>query len=150
MFCERCGKQIDESLNYCNACGTQLRREILPPQKSLTSFMIAAFSCTVIFGLLILAILISTLFGKVPNPDPLIAFGVAYLVVLFGICFIIGRQISKLIDADIRSREFPQRSSAPPVQLPPRKLNQLDEFREPASVTDHTTRTLEPTRVQDS
>jgi hypothetical protein len=112
--------------------------------------MISAFACTVIFGLLILAILMSTLLEKVPNPDPVIAFGVAYLVVLFAISFVISRQVSKLIDADLKSREFPQRSSAPPVQLPPRSANQLDEFREPASVTDHTTRTLEPTRVRDS
>ena len=142
MYCERCGKQIDESLNYCNACGSQLRRDVLPPQKSLTAFMIAAFSCTAIFGLLILAILMLTLLGRVPNPDPIIAFGVAYLVALFGICFIIGRHLSKLIDSDLKSRELPQRSSAPPVQLPPRSLNRLDEIREPASVTDHTTRAL--------
>jgi hypothetical protein len=150
MFCERCGKQIDESLNYCNACGAQLRREVMAPPKSLTAFMISAFACTVIFGLLILAILMSTLLGKVPNPDPVIAFGVAYLVVLFAISFVLGRQVSKLIDADLKSREFPQRSSAPLVQLPSRSANVLDEFREPASVTDHTTRTLEPTRVRES
>jgi hypothetical protein len=150
MYCERCGKQIDESLNYCNSCGAQLKREVAAPPKSLTAFMIAALSCTVIFGLLILAILMSTLLDKVPNPDPIVAFGVAYLVVLFAISFIISRQVSKLIDADLKSREFPQRSSAPPVQLPPRSPNQLDEFREPASVTDHTTRTLEPTRVRES
>jgi hypothetical protein len=150
MYCERCGKQIDESLNYCNACGTQLRREVLPPQKSLTAFMIAALACTVIFGLLILAILMSTLLDKVPNPDPIIAFGVAYLVVLFGICFMLSRQVSKLIDGELKSREFPPRSATPPVQLPPRSLNQLDEFREPASVTDHTTRTLDKIPARES
>jgi hypothetical protein len=111
--------------------------------------MISALACTVIFGLLILAILMSTLLDKAPNPDPIVAFGVAYLVVLFAICFIIGRQVSKLIDADLRSRELPPRTTAPLVQLPPRSTNQLEEFREPASVTDHTTRTLEPTRVRE-
>jgi hypothetical protein len=151
MYCERCGKQIDESLNYCNACGSQLRREIVAPQKSLTAFMISALACTLIFGLIILAMLMSTLFEKVPNPAPIVVFGVAYLVVLFGICFIITRQVSKLIDADLRSRDLAPRASAPPlVQLPPRSTSQLEEFREPASVTDHTTRTLEASRVRES
>ena len=150
MYCEQCGKRIDESLNYCNACGAQLKREPATPPRSVTTFMIAALACTAIFGLLILAILLSTLISRVPNPDPIIAFGIAYLVVLFAICFTMMRQISKLIDADTRVREFPQRASAPAVQLPPRSTNQLEEFREPASVTDHTTRTLEVDRVRES
>ena len=150
MYCERCGKQIDESLNYCNACGSQLRRELVAPPKSLTAFMASALACTVIFGLLILAILMSTLLGRVPNPDPIIGFGVAYLVVLFAIAFMISRQVSKLIDADLRSRDLAPRNSPTVVQLPPRSTSQLEEFREPASVTDHTTRTLEHTRIRES
>ncbi|MEO8574535.1 MAG: hypothetical protein ABI481_11235 [Pyrinomonadaceae bacterium] len=110
MYCERCGKQIDESLNYCNACGTQLRRENSPPQKSLTAFMIAALAFTTILGLIVLAGFVITLIDRVKNPEPVFVFAIAYLAVLFGICFMIMRQVSKLIDADLPSRELPHRN----------------------------------------
>ena len=147
MYCERCGKQIDESLNYCNACGTQLRREN-PPPRSLTAFMIAALGCTTIIGLIVLVGFVITLLDRVKNPEPVFVFAIAYLAVLFGICFMIMRQVSKLIDADLRKRELPQRPPSPLIQLPPRSTNQLEDFREPASVTDHTTRTLNEVLVE--
>jgi hypothetical protein len=148
MYCERCGKQIDEGLNYCSACGTQLRREPLPPQRFLTAFLMASLASTTIIGLIVLALLIVTLLAKGSQPEPVFAFAVVYLITLFGICFMIMRQVSKLIDVELRSRELPARA-APLVQLPPRSTSQLEEFREPASVTDHTTRTLEPNSLHE-
>ena len=149
MYCERCGKTIDEGLNYCNNCGAQLRRESPPPK--LAGVMIASLAFITIVGLIVLAALLIGLLDRMgPKPEPLFAFAGLYLVTLFGICFMIMRQVSKLIDADLRSRVFPQRTTpTPDVQLPPRSTNQLEEFREPASVTDHTTRTLEPTQLRD-
>lgn len=149
MFCERCGRPIDEALNYCNSCGAQLRRDNPPPK--LAGVMIASLAFITIFGLIVLAWLLVNLLDRMgPKPEPLFAFGALYLVSLFGICFLIMRQVSKLIDADLRSRDFPKRTSPPPaVQLPPRSTSQLEEFREPASVTDHTTRTLEPTPLKE-
>ena len=145
MYCERCGKPIDEGLNYCNNCGAQLRRDT-PPPRLMTGVMIAATALTTIVGLIILAALMVTLLERAPLPEPVFVFGSIFLFVLCAICFMMMRQVSKLIDADLRARDFPQRSNQPPVvQLPPRSTSQLEEFREPASVTDHTTRTLEPT-----
>ena len=150
MYCERCGRQIDESLNYCNSCGAQLRRDN-PPSKALAGVMVASLAVITISGLIVLAALLVSLLDRMgPKPEPLFAFAALYLVALFGICFLIMRQVSKLIDADLRSRDFPQRTSPPAaVQLPPRSTSQLEEFREPASVTDHTTRTLEPTPLKE-
>lgn len=149
MYCERCGKAIDEGLNYCNNCGAQLRRES-PPPRSITGVMIAATACTTIVGLVILAGLMAILLETSRTPEPVFVFGCVYLAALCAISFMMMRQVSKLIDADLRSREFPQRTSPPPaVQLPPRSTNPLEEYREPASVTDHTTRTLEPTPLRE-
>jgi hypothetical protein len=149
MYCERCGKTIDESLNYCNNCGAQLRRES-PPPRSLVAVMIGATALTTIAGLLIMAVLLAILLERSQFPEPVFAFGAVFLLVLGAISFMMMRQVSKLIDAELKSRDFSQRTSPPPaVQLPPRSTSQLEEFREPASVTDHTTRTLEPTRVQE-
>ena len=149
MYCDRCGKQIDESLNYCNSCGAQLRRDNPPPK--LAGVMIASLAFIAITGLIVLAWLLVNLVDRMgPKPEPLFAFAAVYLTTLFGICFMLMRQVSKVIDAELRSRDFPQRTSSPPaVQLPPRSTSQLEEFREPASVTDHTTRTLEPTPLKE-
>lgn len=150
MYCDRCGKQLDDQLNYCNGCGALLRRDTTPPPKSLAGLMIGSLAFIIIFGLLVLSWLMVTLLERSRFPEPVFAFGVAYLVMLFGICFLMVRQISKVIDADLRAREFPKRNAGQPiVQLPPRSTSQLEEFREPASVTDHTTRTLEPTRLRE-
>jgi len=149
MYCERCGKLVDEGLNYCNNCGAQLRREN-PPARSVTGVMIGATALTTIFGFIVLAWLMVTLLERSRFPEPVFIFGGVFLIVLSFICLMMMRQVSKLIDADLRSREFPQRTSPPPaVQLPPRSTSQLEEFREPASVTDHTTRTLEPTPLRE-
>ena len=151
MYCERCGKQIDDSLNYCNGCGANLRREPPRSQRPLAIFLISALSVTVIVGLIVLAGLLATLFDKVSRTEPVFVFAGVYLLVLFGISFLILRQVSKLIDAELGTRDLPStRTSSPAVQLPPRSTNQLDEFREPASVTDHTTRTLEHVRVDEN
>jgi len=144
MFCAGCGSQIQTGLNYCNSCGTQLRQEPPRSQKSLAAFLIAALAVTMIVGLLVLAGLFVALLERVANPEPVFAFGAFYLVVLLGICYLIMRQVSKVVDAELRIRDLPEQRTAPPaVQLPPRATNELDEFREPASVTDHTTRTLD-------
>jgi hypothetical protein len=141
MYCERCGNATDEALNYCNSCGAQLRHETRPP-RSLTAFLIAAVSVTMIFGLFVIGALLLSLLDRVNRPEPVFVFAMVFLIVLFGVCYMMMRQVSKLIDADLKAREFPQRTARPAVQLPPRSTNQLEEFREPASVTDHTTKTL--------
>ena len=149
MYCERCGKRIDEALNYCNSCGRQLRKDD-PRSRSLAGGMVSSMAATTIFGLIILAILIGNLFDRAGGNESLFFFAILYLLMLFGIGYMIMKQVSKLVDADLRSRGFPNRAVTPAVQLPPRSTNQLDEFREPASVTDHTTRTLDQVEIRRS
>ena len=123
-----------------------------PPSRALAGVMIASLAFIVIVGLIVLASLLIGLLNRMgPNPEPLFAFAAVYLLSLFGICFLIMRQVSKLIDAELRSRGIPRRTieTPPLVQLPPKSTNPLEEFREPASVTDHTTRTLEPTPLRE-
>jgi hypothetical protein len=149
MYCERCGKQIDESLNYCNGCGANLRPEAPRSVKSLAAFLVAGLTVTVVVGLLVFAGLLVAMIDKLSRPETIFGFVAVYLTVLFAISFLIMRQVSKLIDAELRikgSREIESRSQ-PIVQLPPRSTNQLNEFREPASVTDHTTKTLDEVRI---
>jgi len=148
MFCERCGKQIDEALNFCNACGAQLRRDD-SGQKSILNTLVTALIVVTTAGLGVLIGILAILLDKLQKPEPVFIFAVIYLMILFGICFMIMRQVSKLIDAKLTgkyvdSANIPQQ---PLVQLPPRTTAQLEEYRQPASVTDSTTRTLDKVPV---
>ena len=139
MFCARCGKQIDDSLKYCNGCGTQIKKEDDSPLTSLITALIIIGTA----GLGILVGLSAVLLQSIPTVEAVLVFGVIYLAVLFGICFMIIRQITKLIDANLGSRRSSE-SEHRSAELPPaRSTNQLEEFRKPASVTDQTTRTLD-------
>lgn len=153
MFCERCGKQIDSALNYCNSCGVQLKKE-KDQGKSILGSLISALISVAVVGLGVLVGLMAILLDKVPNPEPVFIFGLIYLAVLFGICFMIMRQISRVIGKQLdepKQYQTPQATDfVPPVQLPQQRTNPLDEFREPASVTDHTTRTLEEVPIRRS
>ena len=54
------------------------------------------------------------------------------------------RQISKMIDAKLGKSEVRETVSPQPlVQLPAKSTAQLEELREPASVIENTTRTLD-------
>lgn len=153
MYCENCGKHIDDSLNFCKSCGTQIKKQ-KDESKSVLNSLISALIAVAVVGLGILVALTAILLDKTPDVQPVFAFAVFYLAVLFGICFMIARQISKVIDKklDIESKPgrptFKTREEEPMVQLPPSITNPLEEFRQPPSVTDSTTRTLDKVPVE--
>jgi hypothetical protein len=112
--------------------------------KALAAFLIAGMTVLTITSLIILAMMIAFMVDRVsPRIEPLFVFGMVFLLVIFGIDYLIIRQVSRLIDHELKVHKVPKRSTEPLVQLPPKSTNPLDEFREPASVTDHTTRTLD-------
>ena len=146
MYCERCGKQLDEALNFCNGCGAQLRKE-RGDQRSVLNSLITALIVVSIAGFGALVGLMAILLDKLAKPEPAFIFALFYLATLFGIAFMIMRQISRLIDAKLKGNDvdaiLPIRHEERPVQLPPTSTARLEEHREPASVTENTTRTLE-------
>jgi hypothetical protein len=147
MYCDRCGKQIDEALNFCNSCGAQLKGNDIDRRSVLNSLVVALIVIAT-GGLGILAGILAILLDRIGKPEPVFIFSIFYLAALFGICFMISRQISKLID--LSAVNGPRRSEDPaaePVQLPRRNTARLEEFREPASVIEHTTRTLDDVRI---
>jgi predicted nucleic acid-binding Zn ribbon protein len=152
MYCERCGKQIDDALNFCNACGAQLRKE-KSEQQSVLNTLITALIVVCTAGLGVLVGLMAILLDKLQNPEPAFIFAIFYLATLFGIAFMLMRQISKLIDAKLTGKDKSESSSsrrdAPLVQLPPKTTAQLEDFREPASVIDNTTRTLDEIKLHE-
>jgi len=152
MYCERCGKQIDNALNFCNACGAQLKKKEKGEQQSVLYLMITALIVVCSAGLGVLVGLMAILLNNLPNPEPAFIFAIFYLATLFGIVFLIMRQVSKLIDAKLKGKdvdfESPRGREDPLVQLPPKTTNQLEDFREPASVIEDTTRTLDKVPIR--
>ena len=153
MYCERCGKQIEEALNFCNACGAQLRKKEKSEQQSVLNTLITALIVVCTAGLGVLVGLMAILLDKLQNPEPAFIFAIFYLATLFGIAFMLMRQISKLIDAKLRGNDLSSPSRTvredPLIQLPPRTTAQLEEHREPASVVDSTTRTLDELKLHE-
>jgi hypothetical protein len=152
MHCQHCGNKVNKGLKYCNSCGGRLggleEDKDGTPGKMLDNILTTLF-LTVFFGLGILIGLVAVLLGN-SVPTQLVALIViAYLAAISGVCFMLTKQIPKLIDAKLKSLSFPTGEPSAP-QLRPLTTAQLEEYREPVmSVTDHTTRTLDNTPLKE-
>lgn len=149
MYCANCGSLINETLKYCKSCGVRLVREAGNDfSGSMLKNLVTGVSFISIFGFGILIALISLLLKSEIKSEVLVMMSLAYLVVLFGVCFMMLKQIPKLIDAKLnQSNQTPDLIQ--PAQLSSRSTAQLEEYREPVrSVTENTTRTLEKELVK--
>ncbi|MEQ1606303.1 MAG: zinc ribbon domain-containing protein [Pyrinomonadaceae bacterium] len=151
MFCQKCGNSLAASLKYCNNCGNRVAGEVEDkdgtPGKMLDNVLTTLF-LIVMFGLGILVGLVAVLLGSGVTTEIVMITIIVYLAAVFGICFSLVRQVPKLIDARLKASGFAANEPVQPAMLNPRTTAQLEEFRTPvASVTDHTTRTLEKVPV---
>ena len=149
MYCANCGNSIDETLKYCKSCGVRLVREKEnDSSRSMLNMLLTVISLIAVFGFGILVALVSVLLKSSVSPEALVIITLAYLAVLFGVCFTLLRQIPKLIDAKLNQKnQTPELMQ--PAQISERNMAQLDEYREPVrSVTENTTRTLEKELVK--
>ena len=149
MYCANCGNSIDETLKYCKSCGVRLVREKEnDSSRSMLNMLLTVISLIAVFGFGILVALVSVLLKSSVSPEALVIITLAYLAVLFGVCFTLLRQIPKLIDAKLNQKnQTPELMQ--PAQIQNRNTAQLEEHREPVrSVTENTTRTLEKELVK--
>lgn len=147
MHCPNCGDAVNKKLRFCKSCGERLSKadEIDKdgtPGKMLDNILTTIF-LVVMFGLGILVGLVAVLLGNNLNPTFVTMIAIAYLAAVFGICFMLLRQVPKLVDARLKvnnlEEDFRER-----VRLAPPSVARLDEYREPAmSITDRTTKTLD-------
>lgn len=146
MYCPNCGATVDKKLRFCNSCGERLSKaaEIDKegmPGKMLDNVLTTIF-LIVMFGLGILVGLVAVMLGNNVPTQVVTIVVLAYLAAVFGVCFMLVKQVPKLIDARLKAldpeahREQDRLSAMSPAQLL--------EYREPAmSVTDRTTKTLD-------
>lgn len=149
MYCEHCGSHVDKQLKYCKNCGAKLMREVDDkdgtPGKMLDNVLTTLF-LIVMFGLGILVGLVAVLLGNNVQPQLVVMITIAYLLSVFGICYILLKQVPKLIDAKL-NRNSPAPEYVEPAQLNRAATAQLEEFRPPASVVENTTRALDKVPV---
>ena len=153
MFCPNCGKTADKKLKYCSGCGERLSKAAEidkdgTPGKMLDNILTTLF-LVVMFGLGILVGLVAVLLGNGVEPKFVMFIAIAYLGAVFGICYTLLSQVPKLIDAKLKGNSTASDHSTAPPELRPAATAQLGApIDMPASVTEHTTRTLDKISVE--
>ena len=152
MYCANCGSLINEELNYCNRCGTRVAKDELAKQSDSTAAALKSLSTvtgiTVFVGLGSLIGLLAILVGNHVIPELITIITIAFLLTVFGICFLLIRQISRLTGTAISEKETLKQKPAP-EQLNAPAAGQIESPRRAfISVTENTTRTLKKEPVK--
>jgi hypothetical protein len=149
MYCSSCGAAVPPGLSYCNRCGADLHPNEKVSKRSGPSpnFLIGGIVAVTIFGLFLIIVLMDAMATVLHSPDGLINgfAGVAFLSIL-----LVDALFAWLL---LRSKKSP-REKTDIIQLKEAiraelQAAQTSGLAQPVgSVTDHTTRTLEPVPVR--
>lgn len=147
MYCSTCGNKISDLLNYCNSCGARIEKNPLVVSNSTSPQLVRSLFVIGPIGFIgFLAVLKILLDNGRLDTSAVVLILVAYLFTLFMICaMIVGHTWKHSGDIRVKDKEpkIPE-DYASPASLRPVNTTQLEEHPQPAaSVTEHTTRTLE-------
>ncbi len=148
MYCSSCGSAAPPGLSYCNRCGVDLRpKENEVPRRSGPSpnFLVGGIVTVTTFGLFAVIMLMGVMARVLHSPDGLISgfAGIAFFSIL-----LVDALFAWLL---LRSRKEPNLDIIQLKETIRAELHaaQTAGLAQPAgSVTDHTTRTLEPVSSQ--
>ena len=147
MFCSRCGATITEDLNFCSKCGERVSKTDVAEKESVQKNMMDSLSTVAIAigvgGMLFLVGLVAVMLDKAVSMQAVVVIAAIYLATWFAIMYKLIRQISRLVDANLEERKLKSADSPSLLQFPANSTAQLEAHREPASVTEPTTRTLD-------
>ena len=150
MYCSSCGTEVTQELNYCNRCGANLNppanmvTQISGPPVKLTGPTIA-LGAMVVIGLGVILGSVDNLAMRGVHPTALAWIAIVSIAMVFGVAALFIRLWANLATNSSARAEQPS-----PAQLKQRANAQLPAAQTGpvnapvASVTDHTTRTLEP------
>ncbi|HSK71841.1 MAG TPA: hypothetical protein VK892_09120 [Pyrinomonadaceae bacterium] len=149
MYCWSCGTQINKQLNYCSSCGARIDKAA-SEDYSKWDFMnnpATAVGYLGVFGLGGFIFLVITLIKRNLDPSFVFAISALYLIALFGICFLLIRQMSHL-SGKAEPKTNPDDEAAPRA-FRSEITAQLESPRQPAiSVTENTTKTLDEVLIE--
>ncbi|MEQ1606304.1 MAG: hypothetical protein ABL999_15695 [Pyrinomonadaceae bacterium] len=144
MYCSVCGAQVDAALNYCNRCGNRVPRG---ESMSVAENLSQAVGYVGGFGLLGFIFVCIVLLRREIPMEVFVPIAAFYLIALVAICWMMLRYSSQLTKMKVEASRSGDNFSDPHY-LNPRTTTQLDEpAQQPASVIEHTTRTLDKTAV---
>ena len=149
MFCSGCGSQIQSGLNYCNRCGRRVNEDESKTAASIAESMASSLGYIGGFGFLGYIFVALVLVKNGVTPNYLVPITFFYFASLFGICFMILKQ-TELFRGNRTPRGEPSFREDPPYLRPVTTAQLLESYDSPASVTDHTTRTLDEVPVRKS
>ena len=146
MFCSGCGTQIQSGLNFCNRCGIRVPRSDAETN-SVAANLSQSMGYIGGFGMFGFIFVILILVKNGVDRNALVLISLLYFAALFGICFLVIRQISA---SSKKSPEKEIASNEPrPAYLRPVTTAQLPEPGDhPISITEHTTRTLDEVMIE--
>ena len=141
MFCSTCGTEISAELNYCKRCGARVDKlEVRGKNPPAAAYLSMATGFVGLGGLGLTVGLTAILLKFGVLPQVIVMLVLAFLATVFGITFLMLRQISQMSDFSSPLKE----KNLENLQLNAANTAQLEEPRQPArSVTENTTRTLE-------
>lgn len=140
MYCSTCATEIKPGLNYCNRCGARVDKLTTVEKSPAATYLSMATGFVGLGGLGLTVGLIAILLKHGVVPEAVVMLTIAFLLTVFGMTFLMLRQITQLTNAlpSVREKNFEN------PQLNSPTTAQLEEPRQPArSVTENTTRTLE-------
>jgi hypothetical protein len=148
MYCATCGNKIAEHLNYCNGCGARIEKNPLIVSNASSPYLAKSVAVVGMVGFIgfigVLKLLLDS-GGGLDVPAKVIIL-LAYLATLFLICaMMVGHMWKHSGDIRVKQNEpkVPNDYRSP-ATLRPITTAQLEEYGQPAaSVTEHTTRTLD-------
>lgn len=149
MYCPSCGTELTQGLVYCNRCGANLKpvtnSASVPPAKlvgaawaiSVAIALVTLGGFGMIFGLVMA--LITRGMGLSDGGMTMVVFT---SLIILAIDWLLVRQLSRVLGVHLLSS-----GGTPPIKAADTVVPQIGSPLEPvSSVTDHTTRTLEPVR----
>ncbi len=144
MYCSACGKSIPENLNYCNNCGARNEKNPLIVGNSSNRIMGIAATFIGMVGLVGFVEILKILLNSRLDTAAIIVILIAYLAAVFVMfAVLIGHVWKHSGDIRFKSKEGADKYNVPNSfrGVNTAQLQEPHDF--PASVTEHTTRTLD-------
>lgn len=147
MYCPSCGTEVTRELNYCNRCGANLNPAANMVEQPVRLVSVTgpywAIAFMVVMGLGIIFSGLNALVRKDFNSVAVGWIGVISIIMLLSVVSRMIRQLSSINNQTKPSerpswRKKADRDESRPAQLPPTR------FEPVPSVTENTTRTLDP------
>lgn len=147
MFCERCGEAISEELNFCKRCGSRVNKAEAAAtgldKSRIIIFLTISVAVVAFLGFAFMAGLVAMFLDRGADSRTIVFVTFALAAAIFGICYSLIQQLSKVIDSSSLSGRQ-NKETAPQNILSPAETAQLaPSMAAPASVAENTTRTLD-------